>query len=239
MELPSKRLEQERQKFSESTIYDKNVKWFESNYVERWNNQIKEPHLGDPLTVGKIYSFYYDPKYKDKLEFYDNVPMSIIIGHIKTKAGNVNALGINLSFIPPKARAAILDRIVKVFNTMIIKPNEAMIDEEKFRSQKELPLYYDICKKILQNSGFEYAIRSYIYSHMESEPLIITYEDWWRILTFPSKYIVNLNIRAIYIRYKKKMDGDYRVGKKDKPVKIDRVKIKDIKNYLKIRNKEL
>lgn len=238
MEFPSKTYELERSKSSESSIYSRNTKWFEEIYVERWNTTEKEPYLGGLLEVGKIYSFYYDPKTKDKLAFYDNVPMSIIIGHVKTKAGNTNALGINLSFIPPKTRAAVLDKIVKIFNTMIIKPNEALIEEEKFASQKELPLYYDICKKILQNSGFEFAIRSYIYKRMESEPKVITYTDWWRLLTFPSKYIVKLNVRAIYIRYKKNADEGYRVGQKDKKVNISRTKIKDIKDYLKIRNKE-
>lgn len=235
MQLPSEKLEMELDNFSESTIYDRNRKWFEETYIDGAKDEY-EPYLGDKLEVGKIYTFRYSPKYADELSFYDNQPMSIIIGHVETKAGNVNALGINLSFIPPKVRPKILDKIVKVFNTMVIDHNIEMIQQQKFRSQKELPLYYDICKKILKDSGFEFAIRSYIYSRMETKPKILSYEDWWRLCTFPSKYIQKLNIRAIYYRYKKKLDSGYKLGQKDKPVNIERTKIKDLKAYLKKRN---
>lgn len=218
-------------KLSSMDIYKQSIKWYNDVYIDK-KIEVLEEHKTRELITGKIYTYDYDPKYKDKLSFYDNRPIMFCIGHIETKAGNKNAFGINLSFIPPKYRAAILQKIWKVFNNKIIEKNEEYLSDGK-KYQKEMPIYYTVCRYILRESGFEFALRSYIYDQMESEPMIITYSDWYRILSFPSQFIKLLSIRAIYVRYKKNLDRNYRIGIKEKPVRLRNAAINKVKELTK------
>mgnify|MGYP000122495626 CR=1 FL=1 len=218
-------------KLSSMDIYRQSIKWYNDVYIDK-KIAVTEEHKSRELITGKIYTYDYDPKYKDKLSFYDNRPIMFCIGHIETKAGNRNAFGINLSFIPPKYRAAILQKIWKVFNNKIIEKNEEYLADGK-KYQKEMPIYYSVCQYILRESGFEFALRSYIYDQMESEPMIINYSDWYRILSFPSQFIKLLSIRAIYIRYKKNLDRNYRIGIKEKPIKLRNAAVNKVKELTK------
>jgi hypothetical protein len=233
--LPSERIIEETKDVTMSTVVYRNQKWFEEGYVTRISDPLEPNFKTLPLEIGKMYSFAYDPIYKDQLDFYDFMPINLILGYTITKKGRLNPYGINLSYIPPKTRTAVLDVIVKTFRTQYINPNITRISEENF-NLKRLPMTYDIAKKILHNSGFEFAIRSYRYSNIGSKPRIITYEDWWKPCTFTSKFIKEMNIRGIYYRYKRNLDDKYRIGQKDKPVDIKKTKVKDIKEYIKKRD---
>ena len=206
---------------SKSTLYRKNIEWFNEHYIERTKDEIEfNPKLD--LSIGKIYTYNYDPKYADKLDFYDNQPIMLCLGHISD-----NAFGINLSFIPQQFRIKILDKIYQIFLPRIIA-NQKQIDKKKYTSQKPIPTSYEICKIILNKSGFEFALRSYIYERIKTKPLIVSYQDWWRICTFSSQYIQKLNIQAINFRYKKAYDSNYRIGDIIKP-KIRTLKLIDIR----------
>lgn len=235
MQLPSETLKENLALFPESTVISRNKQWFKNIY-EKHKEKPFEKNISMVLEIGKMYTFMYDAKYKNELEFWDYMPHSICIGHQLTQSGELRFLCINISYIPPKYRYAILDKIVKIFNTSVINKNIEKIQKGNLHTLKELPLYYDICKKILHKSGFEFAIRSYIPERIYSKPMIISYPDWWRIMSFPSKYILKLNIRAIYVMYKKNISTTYKVGDKEDEVKLERTKIKDRNKYLKDRN---
>lgn len=230
--LPSERIREETTTVTMATVVHRNQKWFEDDYVLRMNDP-KEPNFKVlPMEIGKLYTFAYDPIYKDEMNFYDNMPINLILGYILTKEGRMNPYGINLSFVPPKVRTAVMDVITKLFRTQYISPNITRISENNF-NLKKLPLTYDVAKRILHNSGFEFAIRSYRNDRIRNKPMIITYEDWWRPCTFGSKFIQKMNIRAIYWMYKKNVDESYRIGQKDKAVKIKKTGVKEIKEYIK------
>ena len=151
-----------------------------------------------------------------------------------------NAFGINLSFVPPKVRMTILDEIKRVFGTMIINPNIDRINKGQ-QSLKKMPMTYDLAKVLLQKSGFEFALRSYIYTRMGSKPRIIDYSEWWRLGTFSSDYIRKLNKLSIYWRYKQKLDkADFRVydkktqkyGRKEKKILLKNMTIKAVKEFV-------
>lgn len=201
-------------KIPRSTLYNRSIRWFLDHYLlgRKKPKEIIRPESKE-LEPGKIYTFQYDPLYKDKLSFYDNMPMNFIIGHIETKSGTRNPYGINLSFIPPRVRVKILDKILDIYMKEIDE-NRKIISEFKTLYNhfptKPIDIDYNKCKKLLKNSGFEFAIRSYIYTRMETEPMIITYDDWWRMPTFPSQFIEKMNVMAIYGRYQRKMNPSFK-----------------------------
>lgn len=230
VQLVSETIKQKQAESSVSTVRRHSEKWFDDTYIKRKSDPV-EPFTGRYLEEGKMYTYRYDPKYAKQLDFYDNQPIMLCLGHLETKSG-YNTFGLNLSYIPPKLRVQILDTIIRVFRTRVINRNADKINRGKTNNLAKLPLSYDICKKILRGSGFEFAIRSYIYGRIETEPMIISYEEWYHPAQFPSHYIKKLNVKAVYMRYKKQFSADYSIGKKDPKAKIEKVKIKDINKII-------
>ena len=235
MDLPSKSFEQAIRNagITRNAIIARNQKWFRHLYVERIEKPL-EPYIGKAMKVGKAYSFTYDAKYKDRLDFWDVLPhLCICIGHVERAGGNgYNALGINFTYIPPQIRMAVLDKLVKTFNTMVIDPNRQRIEKFQVHSLTELPIFYRIAKEIFKGSGFEFAIRSYIYTRIRTEPRVITYNDWWRVATFPSQFIKKMTIRQIYYLYKRNVRDSYRVGQRERPTIIKGTTQREVKKLL-------
>lgn len=213
-----------------STLYYRNIKWHLDHYVDS-TKPVIERHHGPLLQIGTIYTFQYDPKYKDKLSFYDNYPINLIMGHIETKDGKMNPYGINLSYIPPPIRIKILDKFIDIFEVQIDNNRKLISDISTLfnHPQKDhIPITYKVAKMVLKDSGFEYAIRSYIYSRIESDPKIITYDEWYRTCLFSSQYIKGLNLASIRYRYKKARDATYRIGQLEKEVILKDVTAGDL-----------
>jgi len=56
---------------------------------------------------GNMYMFFYDPKYKETLPYYDGFPLIIMLGPAKG-----GFMGLNLHYLPPAVRARLLDVII-------------------------------------------------------------------------------------------------------------------------------
>ena len=56
---------------------------------------------------GNMYMFFYDPKYKETLPYYDGFPLIIMLGPAKG-----GFMGLNLHYLPPAVRARLLDIII-------------------------------------------------------------------------------------------------------------------------------
>lgn len=206
MDLPSETIKKIRESKSESSIRVRNQKWFDEFYFDRnlpKNDYLEQNRRKFKFVVGKVYTFFYfNPKYKDELEFYNAVPVGVFLGWLE--CGNPLFLG--LQFIPPKIRVLVLDKIVK-FNESKIDASNKIILKSGY-SDRILKTKYSDLKAYLKKSGFEYAIRSYIIKRIKTEPLIVTYYDWWRLCTFAGQYMKKKNIAYIYYHYKKNIGVD-------------------------------
>ena len=56
--------------------------------------------------LGDLFCYYYNPKYRATLPYYDMFPMIMLIG-----AEKETFLGINFHYLRPKWRAVLLDRV--------------------------------------------------------------------------------------------------------------------------------
>jgi hypothetical protein len=64
----------------------------------------------DSFRLGKLYCFYYDPKGKESLPYYDRFPMVLAI-----EKYNDGFLGLNLHYLPFNYRMAILCKLLKFY----------------------------------------------------------------------------------------------------------------------------
>ena len=55
---------------------------------------------------GRMYTFFYDPKTKDKLPYYDRFPVILLL-----EANQNGFSGLNLHYIPPRYRVKLLNEL--------------------------------------------------------------------------------------------------------------------------------
>ena len=78
-------------------------------------------------SYGSMFMYFYDPKHKKKLPYYDRFPLTI---PVEPAEGGFR--GINLHYLPPVLRAKFLDALLNVTN------NKKYDESTKFRLTYEL-----------------------------------------------------------------------------------------------------
>ena len=122
--------------------------------------QEEELTLNNATDIGKMCMFFYDPKHKDTLPFYDSFPLVIIIG--KAKCG---FLGMNLHYPPPVLRAKMLDGLM------------ANANEDDFN------VTYKIVKSAANMRYYKPCVKHYLKKHLRSK-LAKVHAPEWEIATF-------------------------------------------------------
>lgn len=119
------------------------------------------------LALGKMYMFFYDPKLKKELPYYDRFPLIFVLDRANTTGkGNKGFLGFNLHYMPVKRRIEILGRL------------DGILSNQRFDETTKSKLTYGI---IQSNAQFKYArpaIKQYLNSHVRSRFLLIPADQW-------------------------------------------------------------
>lgn len=125
----------------------------------------------DPLkqrarqVVGKMYMYFYDPKTKETLPYYDAFPLSIIVGPAPK-----GFYGLNLHYLPPILRAKFLDALMDI--------SEKKIDDDsKFR------LNYKLLQSTSKLKYYKPCFKHYLTAHVESRFAEVPAPEW-EIATF-------------------------------------------------------
>ena len=63
------------------------------------------------MQMGKMYMFFYDPKHKATLPYYDRFPLVIPIERYPD-----GFLGLNMHYLAPKLRLSLLEGLMKITN---------------------------------------------------------------------------------------------------------------------------
>ena len=160
--------------------------------LEDPDNRMKK--VGYP-TPGKLLLFsYYDPKYKDELPFWDIFPLVIpiepprtVAKHIyKGEAPSPSFLGLNLHYLPPLARASLLQSLLD------LRTND------KYDDTTKLNISYTLLKNAArQFAGFENCVHRYMLNRITSSFHEIHPSDWERVVVLPlQRWKINSNKRV-------------------------------------------
>lgn len=121
---------------------------------ENWRN-------ANRLILGGLYCFYYDPKTKDDLPYYDRFPLVLVLERY-----NDGFLGLNLHYLPVKYRIAFLDKLMGY---------ASYNDEDEV---KRMRVTYDILNASRRFREFRPCIKRYLTTHIKSRILTIQPEEW-------------------------------------------------------------
>lgn len=101
--------------------------------------------------VGNMYMFFYDPKHKKTLPYYDKFPLVIVVG---PAPGGFH--GLNLHYLPPILRAKFLDALLDVTS------NNKYNDKTKFK------LSYQLLQSAGKMKYFKPCFKHYLNEHVQS-----------------------------------------------------------------------
>lgn len=123
-----------------------------------------------PKSIGKMYMFFYDPKHKDTLPFYDQFPLIFpIIMH------DDGFTGINLHYLPVIFRAKLMDALYESINN------------DKYDETTRIKMNYQILNAVQRFKYFRPCIKRYLHDHVRSRFLEVPPESWDSALMLPTQ----------------------------------------------------
>jgi hypothetical protein len=130
--------------------------------------------------IGSMQMFFYDPKYKETLPYYDRFPLAIIV-----KPAKGGFLGMNLHYLPPILRAKFLDALM-----------------DNVTSKKSPDAKFKLTTRLLASaSDLEYykpCIKHYLNEHVRSNFAEVKAPEW-EIATFlPTALFEKADQRKVY-----------------------------------------
>lgn len=123
------------------------------------------------MNIGQLFLFKYDPKWKNRLQYWDVFPLCIPIG---TFSGGF--IGINLHYLPSGFRAPILFQLGTMLN-----------DNNKYDDEGRLDISYDILKNntLMFQRFYKDCVRKYLYAQVRSQFQYVSQKDWSYVAVLP------------------------------------------------------
>ena len=146
-----------------------------------------QERLRNKSMIGRMYFYFYDPKTKDKLPYYDRFPLVIPIERY-----NDGFLGLNLHYIHPKQRLILLDKLSDT------------LTNDKYDETSRLRVSYPFLSSASKIFEATPCIKRYLFSHIESRFLEITANEWDIAAMLPMESFVGAKTSRVYSDSRKK-----------------------------------
>jgi len=150
----------------------------------RYMESAKADNLEDKIdieSIGSMYSFFYDPKHKETLPYYDTFPLIFVIGPKPN-----GFLGINLHYLPPVLRAKLMDELHKITNN------------KKYNASTKLAVSYDLLSKTARFRYFKPCVKHYLFDHVQSKFLKIDPFMWDAAVMLPMERFKKADIDHVW-----------------------------------------
>ena len=136
--------------------------------------------LSTPL-VGRMFMYFYDPKYKKTLPYYDRFPIIIMV-----KKAPGGFYGINLHYLPPVLRAKFFDKLLDYSNN------------NKYNKSTRFKMSYDLLNKTSKLSAFKPCYKKYLTKHIKSRISEISATEWEIAIFLPTEQFIKKGKNSIW-----------------------------------------
>ena len=141
-------------------------------------------------SYGSMFMYFYDPKHKNKLPYYDRFPLTIPV-----EPADGGFRGINLHYLPPVLRAKFLDALLNVTNN------------KKYDDTTKLRLTYRLLKSARHMRYFKPCLKHYLLEHVRSRFAEVPAPEW-EIATFlPTAQWTKASAGKVYQDSRKAING--------------------------------
>ena len=143
--------------------------------------------LKNTSMIGKMYFYFYDPKTKESMPYYDQFPLVIPI-----EKYNDGFLGLNLHYIHPKHRMILLDKLSDTIS------NDTYDEKTKLKINYR---YLAAASRIFEANP---CIKRYLFTQIQSRFLEITADEWDIAAMLPVESFVGATTSKVYADSRKK-----------------------------------
>jgi hypothetical protein len=153
---------------------------------------MKESHsrLVTHIEVGRMYAFWYDPKTKEDLPYYDRFPLIFPIRRLPD-----GFMGINMHYLPPILRAKLMDALYSTSR------------DKRYNEDTKLRITYQILNASARFRWFKPTVKRYLTSHIRSRFLLVEAAEWDIMLFLPSEKFVKSSKDRVWKQTKKQIGG--------------------------------
>jgi len=181
------KLEQEAFKAGITPRTEQSRQWF-ANKVRNMRNINRNTLMKDESLllrnkelVGSMNMFFYDPKTKDKLPFFDRFPLAIVVGPAEG-----GFYGLNLHYLPMNLRAKFLDALLD------------NMTNKRYDESTRFKLNYSMLQKASSLRYFKPCFKHYLTSNLRSRFARVPSTEW-EIATFlPTASWEKANANSVY-----------------------------------------
>lgn len=165
--------------------------WFRKRALDVTSVDTKDLLSSDPrryrqtIQLGRMYMFYYDPKLKQTLPYFDRLPLVFPI-----EAYHDGFLGINLHYLDPRNRAGLMDALY------------SLINNNKFDATTKLGSghvgLYRIMKNVSRLKAFKPCVKRYLKTHVRSRFISVGANEWDTALFLPLERFEKASMRQVW-----------------------------------------
>ena len=131
--------------------------------------------------MGSLYYFYYDPKTKSELPYYDRFPL---VMPLKKEAGGF--IGLNFHYLPLRYRINFMKKML---------PMAIYNDEDEI---KRIRVTYPILDASSRFKEFRPCIKKYLYGHIKSRILAVEPQEWDVALYLPIQQFKKAPVKTVW-----------------------------------------
>ena len=143
---------------------------------------------------GRMYTFFYDAKYKEKLPYWDRFPVVLILDMYQ---GGFS--GLNLHYIPPRYRVRLLYELYKY-----IRLDDDTRDENM---KPHIRIRYEMLRGMSKMKFFKPCYKRYLTQHIDGRALEITSDYWDVMAMLPLADWQKKQVREVYTDSIRKING--------------------------------
>ena len=166
--------------------------WFQNN-VKKLGDVNQRKLLRDPALdatknpkPGDMMMYFYDPKFKQELPYYDRFPLTLLVEPAKG-----GFYGLNLHYLSPGVRARFLDEL------MALAPKN-MTDTSRLTRMR-----YSLLKGVKKYKEFKPCFKHYLMDHVESQIVRVPMTDWQIAIFLPTEQFKKVKAQSVW-RYSRK-----------------------------------
>lgn len=131
--------------------------------------------------AGQMYMYFYDPKYKETLPYYDMFPLTIMVQ--KAPGG---FYGLNLHYLKPTTRAIFLDKLTDT------------ITNDKYDESTRFRLRYNLLSGVRKYKEFKPCFKHYLSEHIASRLVLVQPPEWEVAIFLPTENFANVKKQDVW-----------------------------------------
>ena len=134
-----------------------------------------------PMLTGRMIMYFYDPKHKKTLPYYDRFPLCIPITIHRD-----GWTGLNLHYLPARLRVQLLDALYEIYNNK-------HLDEKR-----RLNITYQTLQSVMRIRYYQPTIHRYLTNHLRSKIYIVDPHEWDLTLMLPTERFVGKSKQGVW-----------------------------------------